>query len=411
MRFRKGSKVEVLRKKELPTGEWRCGKIISGNGHTYSVVYEGSFGMRSEALVERVPRNAIRPCPPSVGSLESCSVGDVVEVFDVGSWKVAMVLKVSGGDYCLVRLLGSCEEFRVQKSNIRVRQSWQDNKWVVIGKGSGSCGAVKSNKPYSLNCYLMDSKFPQFITAIKKQTGSGHLAAQDNTCFQESRIVSSKTLKRLSPYCSSHIEEYTRKMRAVEKEGERQRFISEAPSPLLKKVDAVAYPRVKLGEKYMHASSNNQTTGYFELERGNQNDSVLSFHERSSERSDCDSVASSVGSCSVVSNSPNKLSGHILSGPTQDADTLCSDADSFYDCGDEEGKCSLSLQEDVAAKIHRLELHAYCRTVEAIYASGPLSWEQEALLTNLRISLNISNDEHLMEIRNLKSVGTGLHLS
>ncbi|GLT72498.1 hypothetical protein SLA2020_444280 [Shorea laevis] len=284
MRFRKGSKVEVLRKKELPTGEWRCGKIISGNGHTYSVVYEGSFGMRSEALVERVPRNAIRPCPPSVGSVESCSVGDVVEVFDVGSWKVAM--------------------------------SWQDNKWVVIGKGSGSCGAVKSNKPYSLNCYLMDSKFPQFITAIKKQTGNDHLAAQDNTCFQESRIVSSKTLKRLSPYCSSHIEEYTRKMRAVEKEG-----------------------------------------------------------------------------------------------PTQDADTLCSDADSFYDCGDEEGKCPLSLQEDVAAKIHRLELHAYCRTVEAIYASGPLSWEQEALLTNLRISLNISNDEHLMEIRNLKSVGTGLHLS
>lgn len=134
MRFRKGSKVEVLRKKELPTGEWRCGKIISGNGHTYSVVYEGSFGMRSEALVERVPRNAIRPCPPSVGSVESCSVGDVVEVFDVGSWKVAMVLKVSAGDYCLVRLLGSCEEFRVQKSNIRVRQSWQDNKWVVIGK-------------------------------------------------------------------------------------------------------------------------------------------------------------------------------------------------------------------------------------------------------------------------------------
>jgi hypothetical protein len=112
----------------------------------------------------------------------------------------------------------------------------------------------------------MNSEFPQFITARKKQAGNDHLAAQDNTCFQESHIVSSRTLKRLSPY-SSHTEEYTRKMRAVEKEGERQRFISESPSPLLKKVDAIAYPRVKLGEKYMPASSNNKKNGYFELER------------------------------------------------------------------------------------------------------------------------------------------------
>ncbi|XP_059460040.1 uncharacterized protein LOC132189350 isoform X2 [Corylus avellana] len=233
MRFIKGNTVEVLRNKEVPPGEWRCGKIISGNGHTYSVVYEDPFGMRSEALVERVPRKTIRPCPP-VESVESWAVGDVVEVFDVGSWKAAMVLKVLGGHYCLVRLLGSCEEFRVKKSNIRVRQSWQDDKWVVIGKGSGSCEAVKSKKPSSLNCYLMNSEFPQFIKARKKQTGNDHLAAQDNTCFQESHIVSSRTLKRLSPY-SSHIEEYTRKMRAVEKEGESQRFISESPSPLLKK--------------------------------------------------------------------------------------------------------------------------------------------------------------------------------
>jgi hypothetical protein len=135
MRFIKGNKVEVLRNKEVPPGEWRCGKIISGNGHTYSVIYEDPFGMRSEALVERVPRKTIRPCPP-VESVESWAVGDVVEVFDVGSWKVAMVLKVLGRHYCLVRLLGSYEKFRVKKSNIRVRQSWQDDKWVVIGKVS-----------------------------------------------------------------------------------------------------------------------------------------------------------------------------------------------------------------------------------------------------------------------------------
>lgn len=409
MRFIKGSQVEVLRKKELSTGEWCRAKIISGNGHTYSVIYEGSFGMNN-ALVERVPRKAIRPCPP-MANVESLAVGDVVEVFDDDSWKAAKILKVLGANYCSVSLLGSSEDIRVQKTNIRVRQSWKDDKWVVIGKGPRSCDVEISNKPCTLNCNQMNSEFLQFNSGRKKQAGNDHRAARDNTCFQESPIVSSRTLKRLSPYRFSYIEEYTRKRRAVEKEGDPQRYISESPSPLLKKVDAVAYPRVNLGEKYMHASSNNQTTGYIELERGDPNDSVLSFHERSSEPTDCDSVASSVGSCSVVSNSPNKFSGHNLSGPTQDADTLCSDADSSYDCGDEERKYPLSQKEDVAARIHRLELHAYRCTLEAIYASGPLSWEQEALLTNLRISLNISNDEHLMEIRNLKSAGTGLHLS
>lgn len=270
---------------------------------------------------------------------------------------------------------------------------------------------MKSQKPSNLNSHEKTSDFRQFNARRKMLAGNNCLAAEDNTCFQESHIVSFRTLKRSSPYCSSHTEAYTRKTRRIQKEGEHRRFLSGSPSPLLKKVDAVAYPRVNLGETYMHASSNNQTTGYFELERGSHSGSNLSIHERSSEDTGCGSVASSVGSCSVVSYSPNKLSGRLLSGPIQDADTLCSDADSFSNCGDEEGKCPLSLKEDIAARIHRLELHAYRSTLGAIYASGPLSWEQEALLTNLRISLNISNDEHLMEIRNLKSPGSGLHLN
>ncbi|KAG6706436.1 hypothetical protein I3842_07G222500 [Carya illinoinensis] len=213
MRFTKGGKVEVLIKKEVPPG---------------------SCSMGSEALVERVPRNAIRPCPP-VGSVESWAVGDVVEVFDVGSWKIAMVSKVLSWDYYLARLLGSHEEFKVHKSNIRVRQSWQDNEWFVLRKGQGSFEVVKRDKPSSLNCHHMTSEFPQFNTRRKMQTGNNCLAAQDNTCFQESHIVSSRTLKRFSPYFSSHIEANTKKVRGIQKEGEHRRLISESVSPLLEK--------------------------------------------------------------------------------------------------------------------------------------------------------------------------------
>ncbi|XP_050268519.1 uncharacterized protein LOC126712982 isoform X2 [Quercus robur] len=235
MRFLKGSKVEVLKNKQVPPGEWHCAKIISGNGHTYSVMYEGSLKITAEVVVERVPRKAIRPCPPPMETVEDWAVGDVAEVFNVGSWRMAMILKVLGGDYHLVRLLGSSEKFRVHKSNIRVRQVWQDDKWVVIRKGSCNSLLVKSNKPSSLNFHQMTSEFLPRDTRKKMQAGNTCLAAQDNICLQKAHVVSSRTLKRASPYCSTHTEAYSGKMRGIEKEGERQRVISESTFPLLKK--------------------------------------------------------------------------------------------------------------------------------------------------------------------------------
>lgn len=133
MRFKKGSKVEVLSYSEAPYGEWRCAEIISGNGHTYSVQYNGS-SMTSEAIVERVPKKAIRPCPPPVKCIDNWSAGDVVEVNHAGCWKGALVSKFVGQDIYLVRLLGSCKELTVHKFNIRARQSWEDHQWVMMQK-------------------------------------------------------------------------------------------------------------------------------------------------------------------------------------------------------------------------------------------------------------------------------------
>uniref|UniRef100_A0ACD6A1P2 Uncharacterized protein n=2 Tax=Avena sativa TaxID=4498 RepID=A0ACD6A1P2_AVESA len=68
---------------------------------------------------------------------------------------------------------------------------------------------------------------------------------------------------------------------------------------------------------------------------------------------------------------------------------------------DEDGV--LSLSDGPAMDVHELELEAYRSTVRALHASGPLTWEQESLLTNLRLSLNISNEEHLLQLRRLLS--------
>ena len=134
MRFKKGDKVEVRSQKEVPSGAWQCAVITSGNGHTYSVSYDWSRNLEGRAVVERIPRKAIRPCPPPVRSADSWAVGDVVEVFDVGFWKMAKVVKIFDENYYLARLLGSFEEFRIHKSRIRVRQVLKDDKWIVIGK-------------------------------------------------------------------------------------------------------------------------------------------------------------------------------------------------------------------------------------------------------------------------------------
>lgn len=134
MRFRKGSKVEVFSNKEAPYGAWRCAEIISGNGRTYNVRYNSFQQLaHEEAVMERVQRKAIRPCPPQV-DVERWEAGELVEVLDNFSWKAATVREELCGKYYVVRLLGTPGEFTFHKVNLRVRQSWQDETWVAIGK-------------------------------------------------------------------------------------------------------------------------------------------------------------------------------------------------------------------------------------------------------------------------------------
>ncbi|KAJ6406267.1 hypothetical protein OIU84_009901 [Salix udensis] len=390
MKFKKGSRVEVLRKTDFSSGAWWCGEIISGNRQTYQVRYDASQCWSDVDNVESVSRKAIRPCPLPADVSDDWTVGDLVEVFDDLCWKTAAVLKVIGGNHYLVRLIGPSTELQVNKVNIRMRRLWLDGKWVVIGKGSGSFENEKSNKPSVWSFY-------QKMRSPRQQASKKRKLEHPREHPHFGHLIVKRIMEKLT------------QMRALEKQNEGQRVISGYPSSFLKKVDAVACPRECLGETYMHASSNNQTIGSCEMKRGTPNYAV-DFCGRRLEPNGSDSNACSVGSCSVTSDSPNRLFNNVLAGNNPDADTLISDAKSFYGHGDEEENCSIPLGEDVTARVRRLELHAYRCTLEAFYASGPLSWEQEALMTNLRISLNISNDEHLMELRNLISAETSIHI-
>lgn len=91
------------------------------------------------------------------------------------------------------------------------------------------------------------------------------------------------------------------------------------------------------------------------------------------EGNDTHSISSSVGSSSPSSN-VYLSSCHLTTCPTQDN----------------------SLD-------HPIELHAYHRSMMALYSSEHFTWEQEEFLTDLRLQLHISNDEHRAELKHLAS--------
>ncbi|XP_031251604.1 uncharacterized protein LOC116109510 isoform X2 [Pistacia vera] len=384
MRFKKGDKVEVLSQKEVPSGSWRCAEIICGNGHNYTVRYDGYSCANDKKFLDRVSRKSIRPCPPLLEVSEFWVPGDVVEVFDNFSWKMATISKVLGKKYFLVRLLGSSLEFKLKEFDIRVRQSWQDDKWAVIGEGSGSREDVKHDRSLTLYCQTSSYRVKNAKIRMNLHVNNDCFPVKNSVNVHESHIASSKTLKRGSPLCHSQAEGYTgaaEKLRRIDKDGRLHPVIAANPSSLPEQVEAVAFPREMMGEIYIHPSFNDGTTGVSEVEAERRKST------------------GAVG-CSLAVN--------LDSSPIEDSDGNFSDAESFCQLRHEEGNCLLPTKEELAAEIHRLELHAYRSTMEALHASGPLSWEQEALVTNLRLSLHISNDEHLMQIRNLVSADNSI---
>lgn len=146
------------------------------------------------------------------------------------------------------------------------------------------------------------------------------------------------------------------------------------------KVDANSYPTQFLGAR---SSFSSKRVRYDESlkDKPNRPDLQFKYYEQ---HYDSDTDAS-VGSCSINGDNRSKFVP-------------------AYGCFSDAESCS-SPEDEASAEIHRLELDAYRVTLSALYVSGSISWEQESLLTNLRLWLHISNDEHLIELRNLISRG------
>ncbi|KAL5698157.1 hypothetical protein ACHQM5_029230 [Ranunculus cassubicifolius] len=67
------------------------------------------------------------------------------------------------------------------------------------------------------------------------------------------------------------------------------------------------------------------------------------------------------------------------------------------------GSSGMSYKEEEGEReeTHERALDRYYETMESLRALGYLTWEQEEMITDLRLKLRISNDQHLMELRKL----------
>ncbi|XP_050883541.1 uncharacterized protein LOC127086774 isoform X6 [Lathyrus oleraceus] len=223
MRLRKGSKVEVLVNTSRLEVEWHGARITSGNGHTYNVKYDHSSA-NEKALSRRVPRKAIRPCPPAVKNIEGWKVNDAVEVWNDGCWKKATVLKYMTGELYLVALHGSCTELKVQEIHMRMCQSWENGQWIISPTVPAKSRVMKFSRNLISNNYK--------VMPDVQQANNVCSLGLDDSCLH---LPSPSTLKRVCSHGSSRIQDYPRKKRACVIMGESKRFKAVSTAPLMEK--------------------------------------------------------------------------------------------------------------------------------------------------------------------------------
>ncbi|GMN48874.1 hypothetical protein TIFTF001_018041 [Ficus carica] len=339
MKFKEGSSVEVLRKERDLYGSWYSGIIIGLDGDYYVIRYKFLVDQRGDLVVERVLKKNIRPQPPQQKRKTRWAAGDVAEVFDSRCWRVGKVAKVLRDKRLVFKFFGSIQLKEFHVSSLRIHQVWHENKWSVFVKVQKHKQEVNSSK--------RDNSKQCFRSACSASPQE----ICEESCSEDKDLILNKDAEGCyKPMVMRH--------------------------SLIRQVGDSTSLQVGVVDNNIKAEKD--TTNYWIR----------------------DSNECSVASCSLNETSEwtrgisRKINENVSHG---------SDAESAFPSLSCKRNKVPSPEHQLEVDIHNLELQAYKSTVQALFASGPLSWEQESLLTNLRLSLHISNDEHLQQLRHLLS--------
>ncbi|MQL80771.1 hypothetical protein Taro_013220 [Colocasia esculenta] len=387
MKFKKGKPVEVLRRQDQSCGSWFPARIISVDAQGYTVRFEHFWTAEGEQVVEKVHLVDVRPCPPIIVNERGWAVGDIVEVFDLHSWRVGKVAKVLRNNRFVVGLLESIQLKEFHSSIVRDLQSWLDGKWVRIEKGNEEKQISRCSR--KLHSGVMVEHQESFNKEIC------HESPLKKICSV--RHAKRKCGSQLKSSPSGDITGNVKKQKTTLGGGHL------ATGTLSKEVNVISFPKTKLTENSLHGTIKRNNVGPCAMDVRRECMSLYAMQQSSlPPRVIEENVECSVASCSgnVL---PEYAPSNSLKSCRVDARCPFDDAESSYPLEPRGKYFHVAKEDKIAENVHMLELHAYKTTVKALYASGPLSWEQESLLTNLRLSLHISNEEHLLQVRNLLS--------
>ncbi|KAK8674487.1 hypothetical protein V6N13_112776 [Hibiscus sabdariffa] len=402
MNFIKGDLVEVLRREDDddPCGSWFTGNIVSADGENYVVRYNLLTDHKGKQVMEKPERKDVRPLPPSVNG-KSWVVGDVAEVFDIRCWKVGKIAKVlKNNDRFVFKLFGSIQLKEFHASSLRIRQVWDGKKWMVIGKVAQRKDSTNNFAPkfpnraggllFRTSLHLRET--PRFR---EKDRDGMHKGEADNATICVSMRAVSKGYDHPSEECKINpiFGGGLRKRRSPSWSRGCDDGTHKRTCPLFNQVDDTSFRHVGVDGKFIKQSAKSSNRM--------ENTAARSLYDSSrpvlfTEDGDQCSVASC--SSNGVADFAGRISHRSLESTPEN-----SDAESSFPYSCDKRDLPLSLADDKVVDIHELELRAYKSTVEALYVSGPLTWGQEFLLTDLRLSLNISDEEHLLQLRHLLS--------
>ncbi|GLU22134.1 hypothetical protein SLE2022_382300 [Rubroshorea leprosula] len=229
-------------------------------------------------------------------------------------------------------------------------------------------------KVLGVNCFSVkragssaESSFPR-----------SHLRARQ--CWEDGRWFVIGKQKRKSDFEADALA--AKKIRVMGKDGSRQIPAPLHPSPLSGKVDSFVSPKKVLSKVVpvrMDVPKENRT-----------------LHIDGSASS-----ANRFGSVSSGTRFPICFRENSIENLGDNSSDATAKTKSL--CGSGYGRVAsaLSASGRLRTDIHESELHAYRQALQALYASGSFSWEEELKMTNLRSALHISDDEYRMELRNL----------
>ncbi|KAL6880113.1 hypothetical protein ACP4OV_011678 [Aristida adscensionis] len=292
-------------------------------------------------------------------------LGDIIEVFYQNLWRPGKITKVLKNDHFVIRLPDFIQLREFHISCLRVPQTHHIQQSSVIDK---------DHQAYKEGGHR-----------TKKHKSS-------NLCPSTSAIIVKKKLeaRRMPP---DNLIRRTSKKRKVAAYEVHQPTMNELPLKVSARND------INVDNMYRPFSNKQSNPAKIKFTKGNLDCEVLHssripLHVR--KENEC-SVASCSTNCLEYYISDGQQSVGLSNSFPEDAMSSCA-SPSMSEHEDNNMHCS-----DLDMNVHDLELQAYQCTVRAFYALGPLTWEQESLLTNLRLSLNISNEEHLLQLRRLLS--------